>query len=416
MKKITIILVVLIAMIIKADAQWSRLTSGTINDLYSVYFTSTNTGYAVGGSSNGQIILKTINGGTSWAPQTSNIHTLYQVYFTLFSVYFPDAITGYAVGGDGSPSQMILKTTNGGTTWTEQIGATTNQLNSVYFTDANTGYAVGRGGTILKTINGGTNWTVQSSGSSIELYSVYFTDANTGYAIGGGGGGQIILKTTNGGTNWTTQTAVTKPVDLALYSIYFTDANTGYIVGEAGMSGTILKTINGGTNWIAQPTGTIPNHLYSVYFTDANTGYAVGGGGTILKTINGGTNWTALAGGTLDKFRSVYFTNANEGYVVGQFGVILKAKEVTAIEENIVNTHLNIYPNPASDFVNLNISNTNNAELTLNIYNVMGVLISSETLQQNQQQINIGDLHNGIYMVVIKSKEWSEKQELIIQR
>ncbi|PIY05959.1 MAG: hypothetical protein COZ21_03585, partial [Bacteroidetes bacterium CG_4_10_14_3_um_filter_31_20] len=58
----------------------------------------------------------------------------------------------------------------------------------------------------------------------------------------------------------------------------------------------------------------------------------------------------------------------------------------------------------------------NNADLTLNIYNVMGALIKSETLKQNQQQINTKDLSNGIYLVEIKSKEWSGKQKLIIQR
>ena len=46
----------------------------------------------------------------------------------------------------------------------------------------------------------------------------------------------------------------------------------------------------------------------------------------------------------------------------------------------------------------------------------MGALVKTETLVQNQQQINIGDLTNGIYIVEIKSKEWTENQKLIIQR
>src|ERR1019366_7371822 len=89
------------------------------------------------------------------------------------------------------------------------------------------------------------------------------------------------------------------------------------------------------------------------------------------------------------------------------------------IEQKIVSSsgrQFSIYPNPASDIVTLNIHNAINTDLTLNIYNVIGKLISSETLRQNQQQINIGDLDNGIYFVEIKSNEWSEKQKLIIQR
>jgi hypothetical protein len=60
--------------------------------------------------------------------------------------------TGYIVGGGG----LILKTTNGGTNWVQQISETSVSLHSVYFTDSITGYAVGDGGTILKTINGGS--------------------------------------------------------------------------------------------------------------------------------------------------------------------------------------------------------------------------------------------------------------------
>ena len=44
-----------------------------------------------------------------------------------------------------------------------------NSLSSVYFTDANTGYAVGGFGTIVKTTNGGTTWTALSSGTTNDL-------------------------------------------------------------------------------------------------------------------------------------------------------------------------------------------------------------------------------------------------------
>jgi hypothetical protein len=58
----------------------------------------------------------------------------------------------------------------------------------------------------------------------------------------------------------------------------------------------------------------------------------------------------------------------------------------------------------------------NNVDFTVNIYNVSGVLVKSGILKQDNEQINIGDLSNGIYMVEIKSKEWTDKQKLIIKR
>lgn len=79
-------------------------------------------------------------------------------------------------------------------------------------------------------------------------------------------------------------------------------------------------------------------------------------------------------------------------------------------------TLFNIYPNPASDIVLLNIGNTNNLDWTLHIYNAVGALVKSEILKQNRPQINIEDLCNGIYLVEAKSNELNIKQKLIIQR
>jgi len=100
MKKFTTILTVLIAMTITTNAQWTAQTSGTTENLASVYFIDANTGYAVGKSGT---ILKTTDGGTNWTALSSGITS------GLGAVYFTDANTGY-IGGEGK----ILKTINGG--------------------------------------------------------------------------------------------------------------------------------------------------------------------------------------------------------------------------------------------------------------------------------------------------------------
>ena len=96
-------------------------------------------------------------------------------------------------------SGTILRTTNGGASWTRQSSSTTNDLYGISFTDANTGTAVGYGGTILRTTNGGASWTRQSSGTMNWLYDVCFTDANTGTVVGACG---TILRTTNAGVTF----------------------------------------------------------------------------------------------------------------------------------------------------------------------------------------------------------------------
>jgi len=159
------------------------------------------------------------------------------------------------VGEEGT----IMKTIDGGITWTTLSSGTTNILYSVYFTDANTGFAVGEEGTIMKTIDGGITWTTLSSGTTNILYSVYFTDANTGFAVGEAG---TIVKTVNGGETWTDLSGI---ATYGLLSVYFTDANTGYIVGDFG---TILKTTNGGGLFIEETPS--PKTKFTIYPNPTN--------------------------------------------------------------------------------------------------------------------------------------------------
>lgn len=103
-----------------------------------MYFTSTNTGIAVGGSGT---IRRTTDGGQTWTSVASGTIS------TLFSITFIDTLTGWIVGDNG----LILITSNGGQSWSQQPGGTTNTLLFVNFTSGNAGYAVGFNGTLIKT-------------------------------------------------------------------------------------------------------------------------------------------------------------------------------------------------------------------------------------------------------------------------
>jgi photosystem II stability/assembly factor-like uncharacterized protein len=163
-------------------------------------------------------------------------------------------------------------------------------LQAVTLIDSNTAFAVGLGGTILRTTDGGLTWTELSSGTVANLYAVAFTDAHTGTVVGSSG---TILRTTDGGATWVSQWPA------AYYQfngVFFLDANTGWAVGgnytvqaspPASNSGRILHTTDRGASWTLQYAGGFG--LNAVAFTDANTGVAVGANGTILRTANGGS-------------------------------------------------------------------------------------------------------------------------------
>src|SRR5262249_42734877 len=157
--------------------------------------------------------------------------------------------TGTAVGCSGTDPDIgdclggvILRTTDGGATWTEQLNISLDfdgfsldpQLFGVSFTDANTGTVVGSNGTILRTTDGGITWRAQSSGTTYNLLGVSFTDADNGTVVGWGYKhipgltfpNGTILRTTDGGTTWTEQS---KGTTNSLYGVSFTDANNGTV-------------------------------------------------------------------------------------------------------------------------------------------------------------------------------------------
>lgn len=154
--------------------------------------------------------------------------------------------------------------------------------------------------------------------------------------------------------------------------------------------------------------------------------------GAELITTNTVSNWTSFSipissyaeADSATITVAAFYNDTTCGMPFGPFGNSVLYVDnlsfdnlITSIpEQSFINTTFSLYPNPASDIVTLNIGNPNSADLTLNIYNVVGTLVKSEILKQNTRQINIGDLSNGIYTFEIKSKEWSGKQKLIIQR
>lgn len=178
---------------------------------------------------------------------------------------------------------------------------------------------------------------------------------------------------------------------------------------------TLLSTYDQGTNtygftWSAYQGLTISNYyLYGITNSGAETLIgSVPGNQYFYNYTNPSPTFTKYFVG----FNTPTCTSKTNHLVKSNWG-----QSATGINESVgIDNLITLYPNPASDMVTLNIDNINNADLTLNIYNVIGTLVKSETLKQNNRQINISDLCNGVYLITIKSKDLTENQRLIIQR
>ncbi len=302
-----------------AGGTWQTQNSGLYDKLWSVYFVNENIGYAVGDS-----ILKTTNGGTTWTRLS------YIPIGTLLAVQFPvDQNTGYACGYYYNGTGEIIKTTNGGSSWQTLAGGLTyDRFHGLYFIDNQTGYVVGydeyNGLTIRKTTNGGISWShypVNYDYYYADKVGIDFVNQNTGYVVGykelGNYGQVFILKTTNAGSSWNTLLPVSGQLPdynfLDMEFKFLVSHQIGYIVGGRGK---IAKTTDGGTTWFMQNTGT-GQTFRTVCFITPDTGWAGGENGTLFYTTNGGNTWIPKNSGTIDNINKIYFPNDSIGY----FGV-----------------------------------------------------------------------------------------------
>ncbi len=323
-----------------------------LSDLKSVHFVNANIGWVVG---DGAVIFKTTDGGVSWAQQNSGKPS----WSFLQSVYFIDAQIGWAVGYPWDDIGPVIRTTDGGATWTPAVTKLEKNLYDVWFVNTQTGWAAGDNGAIFKTLDGGLTWNAQQSGTTERLNSIFFVDAETGWITGSQG---VILKTTNGGTTWTPQTSGTHHNLLSVYflnsqtgwisthydqilkttdggqswqiisthiygylnSICFADAQTGWVACDIMFAGKILKTTDGGITWSVQD---MPEELTGIHFANAQTGWAVGDGGIVLKTTNGGVTWNNQSFVTLNRLWAAHFLDSNIGWLGGSNGTLLKTTD-----------------------------------------------------------------------------------------
>jgi len=203
----------------------------------------------------------------------------------------------------------ILKTTNGGNTWTKSLDWTYDNKRGVWKVlinpkNSNVLYAATSEG-IFKSVNAGSSWTQQLNYKMAMDLRLNSTDTSILYASIGNLTNNVpltdkgIFKSTNGGNNWTKLTgglpaAWSGKATLELYKgnqnfIYASIPNDFSYVGY-------YKSTNAGLNWTAGSTS-IPigsqgwyNNGHLVKTNDPNA--ILVGTINVEKSTNGGTSFT----------------------------------------------------------------------------------------------------------------------------
>jgi photosystem II stability/assembly factor-like uncharacterized protein len=250
-----------------SGSSWKICASSTTAPLMDVCFTSPYVGLIVGW---GGTILRTTDGGESWSSVNSGTNEC------LYSVTFITHTKALAVGCNGT----ILATQDAGLTWQPRPSGSQSQLVGVDFADALTGIAVsGEGsGTVLRTTDGGQSWSHQVLQPWGTYSDVCFVGARQAWIVGYD---NVVLRTRDAGENW-------EPIPFPygeLMAVDFSDTTNGIGVGYFG---AIYWTFDGGETW-SKDTAITSNFFWDVTLSASRTATAVGQQGTILKTETGPT-------------------------------------------------------------------------------------------------------------------------------
>jgi photosystem II stability/assembly factor-like uncharacterized protein len=280
---------------IDGGANWQILSLGTTDDFEDIMFIGADTGWMVGYN----MIYRTTDGGQTWNLPESPLP------IDACSVCFINSSEGWVAGGSYF---TILHTMDGGETWEEQdsgLGSEFGRLYSIYFIDENNGWACGFHNLILKTTNGGNSWSKIGEQQNESLSNIIFFNNQEGIISST----QFILRSFDGGESW-------EQLDFDLfyiYGMYFTDQLTGYVCGN---DGNIARTINGGTNWTIMETDA-NMHLFDIQILENGYGYTSGELGRIQSFDPDENRWKSLTSGINSSFRDIHFLNESEGWIAG---------------------------------------------------------------------------------------------------
>lgn len=263
------------------SGSWSQVFQQNDTLIACVAFTDATTGFIGGLSMSGfniqPFIKKTTSGGSSWTDTT--IPGGWGDLVT--DIAFAPGGDGFALLGSG----VLLRSTDGGDSWSEvSLPVDGPAWNAVTFVDADTGWIVGavageeegdddtwkddgRGppsqGTVLRTTDGGASWTAVTEGLAVDLQDAVLLTASRGIVVGYDEGGAVAYTTEDGGETLEPASLPTdgegRGVDF-LHGVSAPCGNQIWAVGaictttscETGLT-AILFSEDGGRSWSLDP-------------------------------------------------------------------------------------------------------------------------------------------------------------------
>lgn len=374
--------------------QWTESTFSPLNSIYEVDFPATNAAYITGDLGT---FYKSTDAGETW----NEIYN-FGPFNSVSDLKFINADTGFVSGYEN------LRTFDGGYSWNSigsysKLNITQNTLYTS-FTSNDTSY-------IKKSTDFGDSWTTlfQNYQLGNQPFVLSFIDTLDGFVIHPNELDRLY-RTSDGGISFDTIQGFSGDMQLQ-EEFVFSDTLNGYLFGSWGSESHPTRT------WYTYPI-TVPIDLdgfgvLPVLDLDFKTSYLYASSlyGKIFYSANKGQNWTVQATPVSSPIYSISFCNDNLGIAVAGDKVLHTSNGgFVGIIENPQDI-LTIYPNPASDVLQIKSSETVNIT-GISLRDINGNIIKK--FSNTETTLDVKNIPSGIYFIRIETENGLLNRKLIL--
>jgi photosystem II stability/assembly factor-like uncharacterized protein len=390
-------------------------------------------------------VIKTTDGGQTWIalelPETDGDH-MPQRIFALNDQEAWVSVLRYP----GQSQSRVFHTADGGATWEDQLGPfnNTNQgVENIHFFDNLEGIAFGSPNTgnagndvikVYRTEDGGSLWTQVSNDDlptpiADERYILF--SGNDSYAASGDTvwfttTANRVFRSIDRGATW--QAFVTplpgSNTTAGLASIAFKDHLNGMVVSFLPQQGAI--TTNGGATWTAITMPSAPQARNVQYVPGTDGTYILSDGfvetsALISYSLDGGITWGQLAGNpAMNCMDFISATSGWGGTNIPEDGEAMYKWTsdwlLNLSAASIEDADFQIYPNPVSDFLHIDLVSESTGITSWKILEITGRPIrEGDAFAQTKLVLDVQGLSNGMYIIQMGGAEWNYSRKFIKQ-
>ena len=402
---------------------WNQISSGTTKSLNTICFASNTIGY-IGGQDS--LLLKTTNGGETWSPISFTGVTFFPGGDAILNLKFVSDSVGFMTVG---PYSGTYKTVDGGLTWTAIDNLYACYNSGLYFFDENNGFLGGGGcfsGEIINKLSAGTWIESNMNPMFIQTNGIVnnfdFNTTDMGIATGTS---HYFFRTTNGGITWDSIPNTLNAED-TLTSVLFVNNSTvlaTYLHHQSTEFGVLISTDTGLTWQVDMNFATFDYpRMYASekagngrIYVGGESSTTIGGiPGLIFEGDGSSSNWIfATVDHSIHAFDSY---NDSVVFAVGDNGYIVvnQAFNSVGLQPADLEKNIAIFPNPNRG--NFTVSHNTGTFDRIELIDASGKIIYNKTtLPTHSAEINLSNAKAGVYQLRLYLKNEQFLKTLIIE-